>query len=185
MESHADREANRLFTILTERFGLISAIAQGVRRRESKLSPHLREFASVHVTLVRGKGTWRITHASLEDDMFASLRFRPEALRAAARITVLLKRLVRGEAEHAELFTLFREGMILLGDTKLYADDILHAEALIVLRLLSLLGYVGERKEFESLVASPFLSLELVSRIKPLRKVAIEEINRSLRASDL
>src|SRR3989344_1805254 len=44
-------EADTLFTLYTERFGLIRAVAQGVRKMPAKLKGHLELFNENEITL--------------------------------------------------------------------------------------------------------------------------------------
>ena len=56
-------EADVIYTLLTERLGIIQARATGVRKPHSKMSAHLQKLAEIKVTLVRGKYQWRLTGA--------------------------------------------------------------------------------------------------------------------------
>ncbi|OPZ22708.1 MAG: DNA repair protein RecO [bacterium ADurb.BinA186] len=58
-------EADRILTILTERFGKIKAIAKGVRKSTSKLGGHLEPFMIVDFQLHEGKTFFTITGASI------------------------------------------------------------------------------------------------------------------------
>ncbi|MBI4276578.1 DNA repair protein RecO [Candidatus Uhrbacteria bacterium] len=60
------RDADRIYTLYTERLGKVEAIATGVRKIKSKLCAHLEPCGVVQVTLVRGRMGWRIVNARRE-----------------------------------------------------------------------------------------------------------------------
>lgn len=58
-------EADRILTILTERFGKVKAMAKGVRKSTSKLGGHLEPFMIVEFQLYEGKTFYTITGAEI------------------------------------------------------------------------------------------------------------------------
>jgi recombinational DNA repair protein (RecF pathway) len=86
------READRLYSILTRDFGLVRAIATGVRKETSKLRGALEPVSISNVSLVRGREFWRLTSGEL---VRRTKQTKP---------LVLLEKLVAGEASHPELF---------------------------------------------------------------------------------
>ncbi len=133
-------EANTLYQILSPDLGLVSALAQGARYSRSKLRPHLALLDHVRLTLVRGRELWRLTAAESSRHL-QLLRQSPEKLVTWMRIATLLRRLVRGEQRDRELFS-----DLLVGLGRFSEDNERESatyEQLIVLRLLSRLGYIG------------------------------------------
>ncbi len=59
------REDDLLFSILTEDFGKIMAVATGVKKISSKLRGHLASAGIVEILFVQGKSFKKITHAYL------------------------------------------------------------------------------------------------------------------------
>ena len=59
-------EADRILTIITERFGKIKAIARGVRKGKSKLAGHLEPFMLIDMQLHEGKTFYTVTGAVIE-----------------------------------------------------------------------------------------------------------------------
>jgi len=59
-------EADRILTILTERFGKIKAIARGVRKGRSKLAGSLEPFMLLNLQLHEGKTFFTITGSEIE-----------------------------------------------------------------------------------------------------------------------
>lgn len=61
-------EADRILTILTERFGKIKAIAKGVRKTKSKLAGSLEPFMNVDLQLCEGKTFYIVTGAAISEE---------------------------------------------------------------------------------------------------------------------
>ena len=59
----AYREADKIISIYTEDFGLVSAVAAGVRRSASKLRYHTQNFSVRSFSLVHGRDLWRLVGA--------------------------------------------------------------------------------------------------------------------------
>lgn len=130
-------EANVLVTLLTPDLGLVRARTQGLRRSGAKLASSLTTFAESAVVLVRGRESWRVAGAVLEEDWF--LRLRSGEIRTrAARVSGLLLRLVAGEANDTALFPIIREFLNALAT--LPEDSHEAAEIITALRILSALG---------------------------------------------
>jgi len=84
-------EAERIYNIYTEKFGMVTAVAQGVRLLKSKLRYNLDLFAFGNFSLVAGKEIWRLTDAEeikkIEDNNTPLF----------SRIAGFLLRMIRGE----------------------------------------------------------------------------------------
>lgn len=178
-------EANRSLFVFTRDLGLVRARAQGVRHVRSKLRPHLREFSLHLFSFVRGGGGWRLTSVSPEEDFYPALRREPARLFAVSRVFSLLRRLVPDEERHEDLFLLFTEALPCFCDAGMPSADLAHLEAVVVLRMLKLLGYVGGSALVDALVASPLSAPELLRRAEAKRRALLFEINRSIKAASL
>ncbi|MBU1159875.1 DNA repair protein RecO, partial [Patescibacteria group bacterium] len=78
-------EADRILTIFTEKFGKISAVAQGVRYLKSKLRYNLETMSRSRIGLVASKKTdWRIIDAE-EIDNYRKIIESPENLAVFSR----------------------------------------------------------------------------------------------------
>jgi len=99
-------EAERMFFVFTEEFGMIKAIAPGVRYIKSKLRPNLDLFCYNNFSLIKAKDIWKITDAA----EIATIK-NPEGLKFFAKIAVFLIRMIKGEEKNdfiwAELKKLF------------------------------------------------------------------------------
>ena len=89
--------------MFTKDFGLISALATGVRKSESKLRYTLQEYSVCQVSLVKGKSTWRITSALLEKNLYIHTEVST-AKDVIARICTQVIRLVAGQEKDEQLF---------------------------------------------------------------------------------
>ena len=65
-------EANKYFRIFTKDFGMVGAMAQGIRLLQSKLRYSLQDYSYSKISLVRGKQVWRIVGA-IKEKIFTSL----------------------------------------------------------------------------------------------------------------
>ena len=97
-------EANKTFTLFTRELGLLTASATSVREERSKLRYGLQDFSLSDITLVRGRELWRITNATLIENLPTTFRSAPEAVRVFTRVFQLIRRLVAGEEKNERLF---------------------------------------------------------------------------------
>ncbi len=175
-------EANKLFFIFTEKMGLLGVSAQSVRKVSSKLRHSLRDFSFARISLVRGKTSWRLTDA--EEIFSFSLEKEMEKLKVFAGVLSLVRRLVHGEEDNPELFSLLLETLNFLKREALDSDELKRVETLAVLKILASLGYVGESKILASFIVSP-LSKNILNVFEPVRRDALREVNRALEESQL
>jgi recombinational DNA repair protein (RecF pathway) len=170
-------EANVAVTLITPELGLVCARAQGLRRTGAKLAAALATFAQSSLVLVRGKDSWRIAGAVLEENWFAQMKNRPRT--RAARVSGLLIRLVVGEAYDPELFLIMTSFFKAL--TELPEEFHAAVEVLAVLRILAVLGLdTGEIPGKSCLFTPPLL----MSIIKD-RSQYIARINCGITSSGL
>ena len=128
---HIDvRESSRILYVLTEKFGLIFALAQGVRETKSKMRTNLQDYFCLRLGLVRGKEFWRVTSAE-EIPWMSNLISSPEVYPKVSRIFSLVRRLVQGEAIDPEFYSGVKE--VLLGKD---------SELVAVAKILKHLGYL-------------------------------------------
>lgn len=171
-------EANTFLTLITPELGLVYARAQSLRKPGAKLASALTTFAESSLVLVRGKDSWRIAGAVLEESWFTRLE-EAKAQTIAGRVSGLLLRLVAGEANDPELFPLvvsFFEALASLPHELHEAAEVL--AALRVLRALGLdAGEIpGDRTDFTPLV---------LGHVIEKRSHYIARINQGITASGL
>ena len=98
-------ETSAFITLLTPGLGLVRARAQSVRRPGAKLAAALTTFAESSLVLVRGRESWRIAGAVLEENWFLRMQYTARRTRAS-RVSGLVLRLVAGEAHDPGLCVL-------------------------------------------------------------------------------
>lgn len=183
LESSGRREADRIFSLFSEDFGMIHASAQAVRKMQSKLRPHLVNFSLIHVSLVHGKETWRIVSAK----RYGALPdFKTPCGEAFVRAAALTLRLVRGERADPKLFSILRAAYEILFDQPVSGSvDPMSFEIGLVLKILHELGYVDPKEPFGEFLKNSEFSLEMLSRFAPFARRAVSLVNDSIRESQL
>ena len=179
LESSGRREADKIFSLYTEDFGLIRASAIAVRKMQSKLRPHLVNFSLAHVSLVRGRDHWRIVSAKREKEL---PNFKTSCGKAFIRALSLVTRLVRGERVDPKLFEILRSAYDILFENN---PDALSFEIGLVLKILHELGYVDPQAPFDEFIKSSDFSLATLSRFAPFARQAVSLVNDSIRESQL
>jgi len=161
---------------------MIHASAQGVRKMSSKLRYVLQDFNYVKIDFVRGKDYWRITSAS-KTNKLENISERKETLEIFSNIAHLLRRLLAGEDPNQELFNDLLKGLLVLEKTK-NREELLNVEAVIVLRALNSLGYIGDNEALQKLIKSPF-GENLIFEVGKSRLKILSEINKALEETHL
>ncbi len=174
-------EANALIAILTRDMGLIKASARAARREDSKLRYGLEPLSEGVFSFIRGKYEWkltgmqRITHELLPKEI--------KKRQAAGRIARLLLRLIHGEDPQPELYATVIEGLGALA--RIDESQAENIEAVLVLRILSHLGYLPQTSELEPFIKKDFFSEEMAGEIARSRALLIRVINESLGSTGL
>lgn len=182
LSSKNSGETGKYYAIFTRDLGMIYASAQGVRKMSSKLRFIVKDFAYLKIDFVRGKDFWRMTSASKTNNL-EEIYKNPGALAVCSNIARLLKRLLAGEDPNEYLFDDVLKGLLVLEKIQ-NRDDLRNFEAVMVLRILKNLGYIGEEKEFDALIASPFED-SLVFEVSKNRTKILSEINKALKETHL
>jgi hypothetical protein len=149
-----------------------------VRKPHAKLASALMTFAESQLVLLRGRDSWRVAGAVLEENWFSKLR-NADTHKRAGRVSGLLLRLVAGEAHDPALFEVLRG---FFGALSGLSEDMHEAaEMLVVLRILATLGLdegmiPGDASEF---------TLPLLAEVAEDRANYITRINRGIDASGL
>ncbi len=169
-------EANTLVTILTRELGLIRASARSARRESSKLRYGLELLTTAKFSFIRGKYEWKLTGAL--DQSHELLASEQAARRASGRVARLILRLIPGEETNRDLYDTVKEGLSALSRG-------IDVEAILVLRILSRLGYIPETPELKPFIERDFFSVELAKEVAASRALLIKAINQSLEATGL
>lgn len=174
-------EAGKCYYLFTRDLGMIYASAQGVRKMSSKLRFILQDFTYIKVDLVQGKDFWRVTSAS-KTNTLETLSKKPPIFAVVSNIANLLKRLLAGVEQNSELFADLLNGLKILEKTEI--KDLSNVEAIIVLRILNNLGYIGGNETLQNLVHSPFEE-HLIFEVSKSRTQVLSQINKALKETHL
>jgi len=129
-------EAERLFYIFTEKFGMVKAVARGVRYIKSKLRPNLDLFFYDNFSLIMARDVWKITDAT----EIANIK-NPEGLKIFAKIANFLTRMIKGEEKNDFIWQEIKNLFFFLKSDNRNLKDL---EISFLARLLNNLGYLPE-----------------------------------------
>lgn len=183
LESIPVGEANKRVIVFTKDFGMVHAVAQGIRFQKSKLRFRLVDYSVVSLSLVKGKGQWRLTNVLDYDNAFGLFQKDGGILEFRARIASLLKRLVRGEDADSELFTIVTQSFRDM--VELAQEQRALLEILTVLRILYRLGYIGEKDIVSKYCGAVLNDAAILAQVADEQKRLIRAINTSLTESQL
>ncbi len=170
-------EANTLSTILTRDMGLVRAAARSTRVEQSKLRFGLEPLTHGRFTFVRGRHEWKLI--GVEDVSRALLAPTASARRASGRVARLMMRLVSGEEPVVALYDSVLPGMRSLTGAASEEEEA-SIECVLVLRILSHLGYLPGTPELAPYVASGEYPPEVLRSAAASRAFLIRSINESL-----
>ena len=199
-------EAGKYYYIFTRDLGMITASAQGVRKMSSKLRFVLQDFSYLKIDLVAGKNIFRITTAS-KTNILEQITKQPETFKVFTNIARLLTRLLAGIEPNEALFDDLVAGLIILekmgmeeparnaaparndsrsdsGRHSVAGGDLRHVEAVIVLRIISNLGYIGQSEVVDTFIKAPFEE-KLIFEASKHRPRILREINKALQETHL
>jgi DNA repair protein RecO len=174
-------ETGKYYSIFTRDLGMIFASAQGVRKMSSKLRFVLQDFSYLKIDFVKGKDFWRITSAS-KTNKLENLS-KPEIFKVFVNISKLLKRLLAGEDPNKDLFLDLVKGLFILEKSETQ-NELRNVEAIIVLRILNNLGYIGGNEILKDFIKSPFEE-DLIFKVSESRAKILHQINKALKETHL
>ena len=175
-------ETGKTYFVFTRDLGMIYASASGVRKLSSKLRFVLQDFAYVKIDLVEGRDFWRVTSAS-KTNALEDISQNKETFEILYNIAKLLKRLLAGVEPNQILFSDLINGLSILEKIE-NKNDLRSIEAIIVLRILNNLGYIGGDEALQNLVKSPFES-NLLFEVSKSRGEVLRQINKALKETHL
>ena len=182
MGSKNSGEAGKYYYIFTRDLGMIYASASGVRKMSSKLRYVLQDFAYLKIDLVAGKDFWRVTNAS-KTNILEEITKQRAHLEVFTNIARLLKRLLAGVEPNEALFIDLLDGLSVLEKAQTL-EDLRNIEAVIVLRIVNNLGYIGTHETLENFIKSP-LEESILFEASKNRRIILSEINKALKETHL
>lgn len=169
--SRAQNTSDKSHLLFTREAGMLYASARSVREERSKQRFALQEFSHIRVSLVYGKGGWRVTGAESIGNVYSVQESRES--RTLVRNTVrMLRRLLQGESPHPELFD-----DVLTVLTAPDEGNPASREEVMILHILEALGYLAPPASLESVFRKPLLesARELDPKTALERKALIEK----------
>ncbi len=179
-------EANKFIYIFSEQFGLISATAQSVRQIKSKLRFGLQKFTIANISLVRGRGVWRITNVEFKQNLYYEFRKNKDKLKTLISILVLIKKLLAGEKYNERLYKIIRRSISFLKKKDLSKEEISDFENIVLIRVLHNLGYFDENKKikgkiiYRKIIESSSWNKKILQEIRDFNGEIIKDINNAL-----
>lgn len=130
-------EAERMYNIYTEKFGMIQAVAQGVRYLKSKLRYNLDLFSYGNFALVASRDFWRITDA---EEIKKNKEF--------GVIANFLMRMIRGEEKNDFIWQKVKIFFLSCGPARNATQSVAGGDEIeTVAEILHNLGYMAEVPE--------------------------------------
>lgn len=161
-------EANRFYHIFTKEFGMIGAVAQGVRYAKSKLRCNLDLFSYASFSLIVGKSDgrriWRVIDAR-ENKSPAAVASDSGKLKTFARIAKFLTRMLKGEEKNVFIWEEIRNLFLSLSVEDEQNKNLCDLEIAATARILGNLGYMPE--------------------IPPSKKALVSAVNKAIKESML
>lgn len=185
LDSFPFGEANSYLYIFTRELGLIGASARSVREIKSKLRYGLQDFCQSTVSLVRGKREWKITSALPKKNFHHQFVGDENKFLVCAHALSLIKKLVAGEEKNEALFDIVQSGFYFLEENTLTKEEVSFFECILMLRIVSNLGYLTSEPDLKFFAESTEWNRELLAQMAKHKKKAISEINLSIKESQL
>ncbi len=143
--------SDRSYLLFTKDAGMLWATARSVRMEKSKQRYALQDFSVIRVSLVRGKGGWRIGSVEAIANPFMEAQTRT-ARGGIHSLMKLLKRFVHGEEPHPRMYgylVIALSCIAVAGETDVH--DLQHT---CTLRMLSELGYVAPDPDYNDILTA-------------------------------
>lgn len=137
--ARASNTSDKSYFLFTRQFGMLYATARSVREERSRQRYALQECAIVNVSLVKGKGGWRIGSVEAVAQPFLAATHRPVR---AGIVSVLsfLRRFCSGETPYVFIFD---DSVRLLQQLHTAPDQVSTLIAVYEFRALADLGYIA------------------------------------------
>ncbi len=175
-------EANALVSVLTREHGLLRAKAAATRAEKSKLRYGIEPLTFGKFSFVEGRHEWKLI--GVEDVSQIVGDTSREKRAALGRIAKLISRLVQGEERVPRLFEDAKEGLCSLAVASSH-ERLRSIECILVLRILSHLGYLAPDSLLQPFLTSSEYSPEVTEEAAKARSYLIRMINDSLAQTGL
>lgn len=130
--------ADRSYRLFTRELGMLYADARSVRKESSKQRQALQDFSLIRVSLVKGKGGWKIGSVVERKNYYAHAADQA-ARGSVVKIVRLMRRFITGEEMHESLFD---ECISALEFFSIKHTERACYEQIFIQRVLAALGYI-------------------------------------------
>ena len=143
-------EADRLFWIYTEKFGMIMASAKGVRLEKSKLRGNLDVFTCGDFAVISSKDFWRLVDAreTISPKLNHNSAEQPGLIggqvKVFANVANLMARMIKGEERNEETWKQLKILFLNLFKKNVEKKDLKDLEIRSTAAILKTLGYMEE-----------------------------------------
>lgn len=172
--------ADRSYRLFTRELGMLYADARSVRKETSKQRQALQDFSLIRVSLVKGKGGWKIGSVA-ETKNYYSTASNQAARGSVVKVIRLMRRFLAGEEMHVSLFD---ECVIALEFFSHQHTDRKCYEHIFIQRVLAQLGYIKLSDVPKAIATVPLAELAS-DRVCDYDKEIALSIERAQNASQL
>ena len=143
--------SDRSYLLFTKDAGMVWATARSVRMEKSKQRFALQDFSIIRISLIKGKGGWRVGSVEAIANPFMEARER-SCRTGVVALTKLLRRFVQGEEAYPAIF---RDAVTALSCIAVAeGSDIIDLQDQFTLRMLNTLGYIAPHDSYRGLIES-------------------------------
>lgn len=132
--------ADRAYLLFTELFGMVWATARSVREERSRQRYALQDFSLIRISIVKGKGGWRIGSVEAYGNEFLAATTRGERAGLLGMVK-LLRRYVHGEERLSSIWADSLAYLTVLRSTPVPLPVL---QRVYTVRLLYALGYIPD-----------------------------------------
>jgi DNA repair protein RecO len=176
-----DRQtADRSYRLFTRELGMLYADARSVRKESSKQRQALQDFSHLKVSLVKGRGGWKIGSVSEIKNYYHAAAGK-DARGSVVKLVRLLRRFLAGEETHEALFD---ECIAALEFFAASCNDRRCYEHVFIQRVLSQLGYIKSSDVPPEFIAVPLAAMTPATVCLRDNAIALS-IERATNASQL
>jgi len=179
MGSRESGEADRMISLFTRDFGLISGCASAIRKEKSKMRYALTSYARAEISLIRGKRNWRVAGAKSLQPATGD----PKVVAAFARISELVTRLVAGEEANAYLYSALSDAQSAFMQKNCDAAGTI--ELICVARVLYALGYISAEALNTALFTHTAYAYVHLEEAEAMRGRLLSSINHAIAQTQL
>jgi len=144
--------SDRSYLLFTREAGMLWATARSVRVEKSKQRFALQDFSIIRVSLVKGKGGWRI--GSVEAIMNPFMETNSREARAGLSVIIkLLRRFLHGEIAQSSIYDDAALALACIKDSE--AEEVIVLQEQFMLRYLYQLGYIAPDQAYQFILDTP------------------------------